>query len=179
MYSHAVAQKKRIVMTYRPTQARPGWIMLAGIVGITVLAAAIGTVASLQAPEFYMMLDSPSWAPPPWLFGPVWTVLYAMMALAAWLVVRERRNASLMPELALFGVQLALNALWTWLFFYWHQGAFAFVEAAALFCFVALTAYAFGRVRPLAGALMLPYLMWVGFATVLTFSLWQRNPGVL
>lgn len=179
MYSHAIPQKKRIVMTYRPAQAKPGWAALAGIVGATALAAVIGTMASLQAPEFYMMLDAPSWAPPPWLFAPVWMVLYAMMALAAWLVVRERRRSSVVPELALFGAQLALNALWTWLFFYWHQGAYAFAEVVVLLIAVGFTALAFSRIRPLAGALMLPYMAWVGFATVLTFSLWQRNPGLL
>jgi len=166
-------------MTYRPVQAKPGWAALAGIVGATALAAAVGTLASLEASEFYWVLDAPSWAPPPWLFGPVWTLLYAMMALAAWLVVRERRRSSVMPELALFGAQLALGALWTWLFFRWHQGASAFAEVVVLLCVVGLTALAFSRVRPLAGALMLPYLAWVIFASVLTFSLWQRNPGLL
>jgi len=179
MYSHVVTPKKRIVMTYGSTQARPGWPVLVGIIAITVLAAAIGTVASLQAPEFYMMLDAPSWAPPPWLFGPVWTVLYAMMALAAWLVVRERRRSSVVPEMTLYGAQLALNALWTWLFFRWHQGAAAFAEIVVLLILVGLTTLAFGRIRSLAGALMLPYLAWVSFATGLTFSLWQRNPGLL
>ncbi len=179
MYSHTIADGKRIVMTYRPVQAKPGWFTLAVIVAVTTLAAAIGIIASQQAPEFYTMLDAPSWAPPPWLFGPVWTVLYVMMALAAWIVVRERRRSSVRPELALFGSQLALNALWIWLFFSWHQGAAAFVEVAVLLVVVGLTVFAFGRVRPLAGALMLPYMAWVSFATGLTFSLWQRNPGLL
>jgi tryptophan-rich sensory protein len=179
MYSHIAAPKKRIVMTYGSPQSRPGWPVLVAIIVATIVAAMIGTVASLQAPEFYMMLNAPSWAPPPWLFGPVWTVLYVMMALAAWLVVRERRRSSALPELMLYGVQLALNALWTWLFFRWHQGAAAFAEITLLLILVALTAVAFGRIRSLAGVLMLPYLGWVGFATVLTFSLWQRNPGVL
>ena len=179
MHSHTIADGKRIVMTYHPVQAKPGWFTLAVIVAVTALAAAIGAIASRQAPEFYMMLDAPSWAPPPWLFGPVWTVLYVMMALAAWIVVRERRRTSVTPELALFGAQLALNALWTWLFFSWHQGAAAFVEVAVLLVVVGLTVFAFGRVRTLAGVLMLPYMLWVAFATVLTFSLWQRNPGLL
>lgn len=179
MYLHVVTHRKPVAMTYRPVQAKPGWLTLALIVGAVALAAVIGAVASLHAPEFYMMLDAPSWAPPPWLFGPVWTVLYVMMAFAAWLVVRERRRASVVLELSLFGAQLVLNALWTWLFFYWHQGALAFAEVVVLLITIGITALAFGRVRPLAGALMLPYMAWVSFATGLTFSLWQRNPGLL
>lgn len=179
MYLRTTTHEKPTYMTYYSPQAKPGWPTLALIVMATALAAGLGSVASLQAPEFYLQLDKPSWAPPAWLFGPVWTVLYIMMAAAAWLVVRQQRRASITPELALFAVQLALNALWTWLFFYWHQGALAIAEIVLLLCFVAMTAIAFARVRPLAGLLMLPYLAWVSFAGALTVSLWLRNPTLL
>lgn len=179
MFLRAVTYQKPTYMTYHSPQAKPGWPTLALIVLATALAAGLGSFASMQAPEFYMQLDKPTWAPPAWLFGPVWTVLYIMMAAAAWLVVRQQRRAAMTPELALFATQLALNALWTWLFFYWHQGAFAVAEIVLLLGFVAMTAFAFSRVRPLAGLLMLPYLAWVSFGSALTVSLWLRNPALL
>ena len=102
---------------------------LIGWLALCFAASAVGAVASIQAQSFYQQIAQPTWAPPSWLFGPVWTLLYAMMAVAAWLVwccggVRANRIA-----LSFFGAQLALNALWSWLFFAWYLGALAF------FCF--------------------------------------------
>src|SRR5688500_16807553 len=84
---------------------------------ITSAAAAVGAVASARSREFYAQLDRPEWSPPGWVFGPVWTLLYALMAIAAWLVWRERGFSAAKVALGLFLAQLALNALWTWLFF--------------------------------------------------------------
>lgn len=170
---------KRITMTYRAAPTRPGWAVLASIVAATLLAALLGSVASLDAPEFYQELAKPSWAPPAWLFGPAWTILFVLMAASAWLVVKGRTLSRSRSELTLYGVQLVLNAAWTWLFFHWHLGAAAFVEALILLAMVALTARAFHRVKPLAGWLMLPYIAWVSFASLLTYAVWQGNPGVL
>ncbi|HEU5209984.1 MAG TPA: TspO/MBR family protein [Longimicrobiales bacterium] len=142
-------------------------------------AAAIGGLATRRAPEFYEALSQPSWAPPASLFGPVWTVLYALMAIAVWLVWKERSAAGAGTALTLFLVQLALNALWSWLFFAWQLGTAARVEIVVLLVVIALTIAAFWRVRPLAGALMLPYLAWVAYATALTFALVRQNPGIL
>lgn len=128
------------------------------------------------------MLDRPDWAPPASVFGPVWSVLYLLMGVAAWLVWRERdRHASSgwSSALALFIAQLVANALWSWLFFGWHDGATAFGEIMILAALIVLTVAAFWRIRPLAGMLLLPYLAWVGFASVLTCAVWQRNPGLL
>jgi benzodiazapine receptor len=140
-------------------------------------AAAIGAMATQRAPEFYAALSRPEWAPPAWLFGPVWTVLYLLMALAAWLVWKERPAGARAP-LALFAIQLALNALWSWLFFAWQRGGLAQIEILALLAFIVVTLVAFWRVRALAGVLMLPYLAWVTFATALTFALVRRNPQI-
>ena len=148
-------------------------------VAVTFVAAAIGSAASIQAAPFYGELVRPDWAPPARLFGPVWTALYALMAVAAWLVWREggvRRNRT---ALTLFTVQLALNALWSWLFFGWRMGGAAFADILVLWMVIVATVVAFWRVRPLAGALLLPYLAWVGFAAVLNWSIWQRNPTLL
>jgi translocator protein len=142
-------------------------------------AAAIGAVASTRAGAFYAELARPDWAPPGWLFAPVWTVLYGLMAVAAWLVWRARGWGGARGALGLFVVQLAVNALWTWLFFAWRLGGLAFAEILLLLVLIAATTLAFWRIRPLAGALLLPYLAWVAFAAALTWATWQRNPEVL
>ncbi len=152
---------------------------LAGSVVFTFLFAAIGAFATSQAGTFYAQLDRPEWAPPAWLFGPAWTVLYALMAVAAWRVYRTASIRSLRPELTLYVVQLVLNALWSWLFFAWHNGPLAFAEIIVLWLAIAATIVAFGRRDRLAGLLLLPYIAWVTFAGALCYSIWQRNPGVL
>lgn len=146
---------------------------------VTFVAAVAGAIASMDAPAFYAQLDKPGWAPPAWLFGPVWTVLYLLMGVAAWLVWRQRPSQRADGALGLYLLQLGLNALWSWLFFGWRQGALAMVDVVLLLALVAVTAAAFWRIRPLAGGLLLPYLAWVGFASVLTWAVWQRNPGLL
>lgn len=152
---------------------------LLGWLALSFTAAGIGGVASVSAGSFYAQLAPPPWAPPGWLFGPVWSVLYMLMGIAAWLVWKARGWRGARAALTLFVVQLAANALWTWLFFAWRQGAWAFAEIVLLWVLILATVVAFWRVRPLAGALLLPYLVWVGFASAVSFTLWQRNPGLL
>jgi benzodiazapine receptor len=142
-------------------------------------AAAIGAAASASAPAFYRELDLPAWAPPASWFGPVWTLLYALMGVSAWLVWRERGWPGVRAALAVFLVQLAANALWSWLFFAWRQGLLAFVEILVLFVLIVATIGLFWRVSRLAAALLLPYLAWVGFASALTLAIWRRNPELL
>jgi len=141
--------------------------------------AGIGALGSADSPELYRSLDRPSWAPPAWLFGPVWTVLYVLIGISAWLVWRERGAAKARIELIVFLIQLALNALWTWLFFAWRQGGLAFGEILLLGVMIVVNIVLFWRIRPLAGAILLPYLLWVAFASMLTFSIWRRNLDVL
>lgn len=152
---------------------------LAAWIIVTFMAAAIGAVASIQAGPFYTRLVRPDWAPPPEVFGPVWTGLYVLMAIAAWLVWRVGGFRANRSALTLFFVQLTLNALWTWLFFGWHRGALAFVDILVLEALIVATLIGFWRVRPLAGALLVPYLLWVTFAAALNYSVWQLNPQVL
>ena len=147
-----------------------GWLLLC------LAAAAVGALASMQAVEFYGQLAQPSWAPPSSLFGPVWSVLYALMGIAAWLVWREGGWRARRGVLALFVIQLAINALWSWLFFGWHRGALAFADVVLLWLLIGATARGFWRVRVLAGALLLPYLGWVSFAAALNFAVWHLNP---
>ena len=146
---------------------------------VSLAAGAVGAIASRHAREFYGGLVKPAWAPPGWIFGPVWTVLYILMGIAAWLVWRAAGWNGATGALSLFLVQLACNAAWSWLFFAWRRGALAFGEILLLWVLIAATIAAFWRVRPLAGALLIPYLLWVTFATVLTYAVWRMNPALL
>jgi benzodiazapine receptor len=153
------------------------WVGLLGWLLAAFAAGAVGAVASVDAASFYAQLARPSWAPPAWVFGPVWSALYALMGIAAWLVWRSPGAKSV--ALGLFGAQLAANALWSWLFFAWHWGALAAVEVLILLALIAATVAAFWRASRLAGLLLVPYLVWVSFASVLTWTVWRSNPGLL
>jgi tryptophan-rich sensory protein len=146
---------------------------------VCFLVAAIGASASLQAGAFYAELTRPDWAPPAAIFGPVWTMLYAMMAVAAWLVWRRREMPPARMALVFFLLQLVLNALWSWLFFGWNQGALSFLDIVLLWAMLVVTLVLFWRVRPLAGLLLVPYLAWVTFACALNYEIWQLNPAML
>lgn len=152
------------------------WLGLAGWLVLTFACAAIGATASAQAGTFYLQLARPPWAPPAWLFAPVWSALYFLMAIAAWLVWRAHGFHRARGALGLFLFQLAANAIWTWLFFAWRQGALAFAEILLLWALIVATVVAFWRLQPLAAVLLLPYLAWVTFACALTFTTWRLNP---
>lgn len=163
----------------RPGTLQSQFFALAGWLIVSFIAAAIGGAASVEAGSFYAQLVRPDWAPPGSVFGPVWTVLYVLMGFAAWLVWRVGGFHAARFALALFLAQLALNALWSWLFFGWHRGALAFAEVLVLLAFIAATLIAFWRIRPLAGALLVPYMLWVTFAATLNYTVWQLNPQLL
>ena len=146
---------------------------------LTFAAAAAGALASARAGSFYGQLERPSWAPPSWLFSPVWTALYVLMAIAVWLVWRERGFAGARTALLFYIVQLVANALWTWLFFAWRQGGAAFAEILLLWVLILATIISFWRIRRLGAVLLLPYLAWVTFAAALTLAVWRMNPAVL
>lgn len=152
-------------------------IGLAGWLLVAFAAAAVGAIASIDAAELYAELSKPSWAPAAWVFGPVWAVLYALMGVSAWFVWRSPGPRAL--ALGLFVAQLVLNALWSWLFFAWRQGALAAVEVLVLLALIIATVVAFWRLSRTAAVLLLPYLLWVGFASVLTWVVWRSNPGLL
>jgi tryptophan-rich sensory protein len=168
-------QKSRFLVP-APTKSLAG---LAVSLLVCFVAAAIGGAASVQAGPFYAQLVRPAWAPPASVFGPVWTVLYALMGIAAWLVWRATDARAARFPLALFLGQLMLNALWSWLFFGWHRGALAFADIVLLAVAIVATVIAFWRISRLAGALLIPYLLWVIFASALNYAVWQLNPQVL
>lgn len=149
---------------------------LGGWLAVTFVAAAVGAAASVNAGSFYSELVLPSWAPPGSVFGPVWSVLYLSIGIASWLVWRVDGFRSARGALTLFLTQLALNSLWSWLFFGWYRGALAFADILLLWLLIVATAIAFYRVRRLAGWLLVPYLLWVTFASALNLAVWQLNP---
>lgn len=168
-------------MSVNPSSRSPALqaAMLLFFIIVCFAAAAVGAIGSMNAPQFYGQLVQPEWAPPTWLFGPVWSLLYAAMAFAAWLVWRKGPSAAVTIALVVFFLQLALNALWSWMFFAWQLGAGAFIEILMLWLLIALCIVLFRRIQPLSAYLLWPYLAWVSFASALNFALWQANPGIL
>jgi tryptophan-rich sensory protein len=147
-------------------------------VAVLVVLGVAGAGAAVTAPavgSWYLALNRPSWTPPSWLFGPVWTALYLMMAIAAWLVWRRLGWREGALPLGLFALQLVLNAAWTPVFFGLHVIGWAFGVIVLLWCAILATLIAFWRVLPAAGWLLLPYQLWVTFATALNFALWRLN----
>ena len=136
-------------------------------------AASLGAV--FMPGDWYAMLKKPSWNPPGWIFGPVWSALYPMMAVAAWLVWKRGGFAGQRRPLTLFLVQLALNAAWTPLFFGLHWPGVAFAEIVLLWLAIVATIAAFCLVSRAAAWLLVPYLAWVSVASVLNFALWRLN----
>lgn len=143
---------------------------------LVVVAAAIG--GSFEAGEWYFALNKPDWTPPAWLFGPVWSVLYVMMAVAIWLVWDSRHHTRV-GALVWWLIQLLLNAAWSWLFFGLHRSGWALAEMLILIGIVIFCIKAFSRSSRLAAALMLPYLLWLTFAWALNFAIWRLNGGGL
>ena len=149
-----------------------------GLVGWLVISFAAGWIGSQYMPgAWYAALTKPAWNPPSSVFGPVWTVLYVLMAVAAWLVWRRTGFTGGGLALPLFLAQLVLNALWSYLFFGIHRPDLALLEIVVLWAAILWVTLLFWRKVPLAGVLMLPYLAWVGFAACLNFALWQLNRG--
>ena len=141
-----------------------------------VVGGISGLLTSGQIATWYRTLDRPDWNPPDWVFGPVWTTLYLVMGVALRSAVRApSREGARAVAVGLFALQLALNFGWSWIFFVEHELGLALAEIVALWLAIAATAAAFARLRPVAGALLLPYLAWVTFATALTGAIWQLN----
>ena len=149
-------------------------LALVGWLALCYSAASLGAV--FMPGEWYAALKKPSWNPPGWIFGPVWSALYAMMAVSAWLVWKRGGFVAQRRPLAQFLAQLVLNAAWTPLFFGLHRPGIAFAEIVLLWLAIAATLATFRPVSPAAAWLLAPYLAWVSFAAVLNFTLWRLNP---
>ena len=153
-------------LTQRP------WLVLVGFIVLCEAAGLAGTVFTAQAiAEWYSLLNKPSFSPPNWLFGPVWTTLYFMMGTAAWLVWRRAGTGAL----KVFWLQLALNAAWTPLFFGLHNPLAGLVCISLMWLAVVWTIFGFWRVSRAAALLLVPYLVWASFAAVLNYAIWALN----
>ncbi len=141
--------------------------------------AGMGATASIDAAAFYAQLNQPAWAPPAGAFGPVWTTLYTLMAFAMWQVWLTPASPLRKAAAIVFVVQLFFNGLWSWLFFHWHLGAWAFADSALMWALILVCVVLFWRLKRSAGLLMLPYLAWVTLATALSWYVWQHNPTLL
>lgn len=147
---------------------------------ICFACAGIGSAATTpQLADWFANLKKPTWNPPNWLFAPVWTTLFAMMGVSAWLVWRNSwgsdRWGKARLALGWFGIQLALNVGWSVLFFGCQRPGFALIEIVLLWFAIAITVSLFARHSKLASGLMVPYLCWVSFASVLNFAIWSLN----
>jgi len=159
---------------------KPAWslIGLAIWIGMCFGAALLGSVFTTPSvPTWYAGLVKPSWTPANWVFGPVWSALYLMMAVAVWLVWRRGGFATAAIPLTLFLVQLALNAAWSILFFGLRMPGLAFAEIVLLWFAILVTLIMFWRSNPIAGFLLVPYILWTTFAGALNLALWQLNAG--
>ncbi|MGK5675165.1 TspO/MBR family protein [Micromonospora sp. URMC 106] len=155
----------------RTAGARRWWALL-GFGAAVFVAAAIGGLGVRGTSAEYASLEQPSWAPPSWLFGPVWTALYAMIAVAGWLVWRR---VGFGPALWSWIAQLVLNAVWTPLFFGAGRYGLAFAEILTMWVAIGVTVFLFWEVSRPATLLMLPYWAWVTFAAALNFAIWRLN----
>ncbi len=157
-------------------------IALAGFLAASFLVAAVSSTFTVAAiPHWYAGLNKPSFNPPNGIFAPVWTLLYALMAIAAWLVWKasassKEKAALRTAALRIFWLQLFLNFAWSWIFFREHFLAGALLEIVVLWLAIVAATLLFMRVTRLAAWLMLPYLAWVTFAGVLNFEIWRLNP---
>ena len=153
----------------------PAPVALAGFLLAAFATAAVGGLASADAGSSYAGLDRPGWAPPSSLFGPVWTVLYVLIALAGWLAWRRSGLRAEPLAFGLYAAQLVLNAAWTWLFFAGEQAGAAFAEIVVLWLVILANAVLFSRLSRVAGLLLVPYLLWVTYAGALNLALWLTN----
>jgi translocator protein len=163
-------------MVTQQSRTRPK-SLLALAVSVAAVAAAslLGGLAGSSSAEDYGRLQQPGFAPPSWVFGPTWSLLYGLMAVAAWLVWRTGPSAETRRALTLYAVQLVLNAAWTPLFFGLGWRGVAFVELSVLLAILVVTVVLFWRRSTAAGVLLLPYLGWSVFALCLNFAVWQLN----
>ena len=145
---------------------------------ICLFAGFIGSIfTSLSIPTWYATLTKPSFNPPSWIFAPVWTTLFVLIGISLYMVWNKGlQDKKVKISLFIFGVQLVLNVLWSFLFFGLHSPFYAFLEIIILWAAIVLTIVNFFKVSRTAGLLLLPYIFWVSFAAILTFSIWRLNP---
>ncbi len=154
--------------------------LIVKIIISVIICLTIGFVSGMSTTDaisnWYVNINKPSFNPPNWIFGPVWSILYTMMGVAAGLIWHEGlERKEVKFALGIFAVQIVLNALWSTLFFGMENPQLAFFEILLLLVMIIFTIVKFRQIKPIAGSLLIPYLLWVSFATILNFSIWQLN----
>ncbi|VTS05393.1 TspO/MBR family protein [Tuwongella immobilis] len=150
------------------------WLVLVGFVGLCLAVGGVGA-AGTNPGQWYADLEKPSWTPPNWMFPIAWTTLYILMGTAAWLIWERRRVRDVRVALGIFFGQLILNGLWSWLFFAYHLIGWALVDIVALWGAIVAMLICFAEIRPRAALLIVPYLLWVSYATALNAWIWDAN----
>jgi len=140
------------------------------------IGATAGLFTVTGVDSWYQTINKPSWNPPGWVFGPVWTTLYVMMGIALYLIWKSGADKPVKKTaFILFAIQLTLNFFWSFIFFDQHQVGWALVEIIAMWFMILLTIFAFARVSNAAAWLMVPYISWVSFASILNYTIWRLN----
>ncbi|MCK9360744.1 tryptophan-rich sensory protein [Patescibacteria group bacterium] len=152
-------------------------LALALSIGVCLFAGIFGSIfTASEVPTWFVTLAKPSWSPPAWVFGPVWTTLYLLMGISAWMIWRKGwKRKDVKMALWVFAAQLVLNALWSLIFFGWHQLGWAFLEIILLWVTILMTIIFFAKISRPAAWLLAPYLAWVTLASILNFTIWQLN----
>lgn len=158
-------------------QKKP-WISLFVFLLLCFLVASVGSLWTKEGvTTWYSTLIKPSWTPPAWVFGPVWSILYAMIAVSGWLIYQANHSRQRIVALIFYSIQLFLNFIWSFLFFSLRSPILGFIDILLLCVFIALTIIQAWRVRPLASILLIPYLLWVMYATTINAGIWILNKG--
>lgn len=158
------------------TLLKHSWIVFVILLIVCFAAAGIGSITTYpKIDNWYATLAKPSWTPPNWIFGPVWSILYLSMATAAWLIWRQSGFVRSIGPITVFAVQLVLNAAWSWLFFGLQNCGIAFFEILFLWAAIAATIVVFWNRSVLAGLMLVPYFCWVTFACILNYAIWRMN----
>lgn len=150
--------------------------LVIAILACEVIGFTSGLIGSAGMNVWFDNLQKPSWNPPNYLFGPVWTFLYALMGIALWLIWKnERPESNKRSAYTVFALQLFLNFCWSIIFFRFHAPFFALIEILLLLAMILLTAYHFAKISKTAAYLLIPYVLWVSFASFLNYTLWSLN----
>ncbi|MDE3251283.1 MAG: tryptophan-rich sensory protein [Bacteroidota bacterium] len=151
-------------------------IKLAVSVLLTVALGSLGGLFTIrEIPVWYAGLQKPSFNPPNWIFGPVWTLLYFLMGVSFYLIWKEHKSSLRNKAMVWFGVQFLLNFCWSMIFFHFHQTGWALVEIGCMWVAILITILQFGKISSLAAWLLVPYISWVSFASILNYAIWQLN----
>jgi tryptophan-rich sensory protein len=156
--------------------AKKIWLLVFSL-AIPLLIGFLGsTLTTPNIPTWFVCLEKPFFSPPNWLFAPVWTILFILMGLALFLVLRDgRKNRYFEDAILVFGAQLILNLYWSFFFFFIHSPLLAFYDIIILWLMIALNIYCFYKIKKTAAYLLIPYIVWVSFAAILNYSIWFLN----